>query len=121
MAIISILLDTNAYTAFKRKQNGAVEIIRNADIIGINIVKILLIILCLHRQNPLYNTTGGTGNLDLYQFNFPSIGKNRWGFGKGIYGIVASLDVNIRLQGLDDFRSSGLVKNYHRINGFEGG
>jgi predicted nucleic acid-binding protein len=38
MAITSILLDTNAYTAFKRNQNEAVEIIRNTDIIGINTV-----------------------------------------------------------------------------------
>lgn len=38
MAIISILLDTNSYTAFKRNQTEAVEIIRNADIIGINTV-----------------------------------------------------------------------------------
>jgi predicted nucleic acid-binding protein len=38
MVITSILLDTNAYTAFKRNQNEAVEIIRNTDIIGINTV-----------------------------------------------------------------------------------
>ncbi|MFM5983310.1 MAG: type II toxin-antitoxin system VapC family toxin [Sphaerospermopsis kisseleviana] len=36
MAIKSILLDTNAYTAFKRNQNEAVAIIRNVDIIVIN-------------------------------------------------------------------------------------
>jgi tRNA(fMet)-specific endonuclease VapC len=36
MAIKSILLDTNAYTAFKRNQNEAVLIIGNVDIIAIN-------------------------------------------------------------------------------------
>jgi tRNA(fMet)-specific endonuclease VapC len=36
MAIKSILLDTNAYTAFKRNQNEAVTIIANVDIIAIN-------------------------------------------------------------------------------------
>ncbi|MCE2699405.1 MAG: type II toxin-antitoxin system VapC family toxin [Nostocales cyanobacterium LE14-WE4] len=36
MAIKSILLDTNAYTAFKRNQNEAVSIIGNVDIIAIN-------------------------------------------------------------------------------------
>ncbi|AFZ56136.1 type II toxin-antitoxin system VapC family toxin [Anabaena cylindrica FACHB-243] len=36
MAIKSILLDTNAYTAFKRNQNEAVAIIGNVDIIVIN-------------------------------------------------------------------------------------
>ncbi|TAF03440.1 MAG: type II toxin-antitoxin system VapC family toxin [Nostocales cyanobacterium] len=36
MAIKSILLDTNAYTAFKRNQNEAVSIIGNVDIIVIN-------------------------------------------------------------------------------------
>ncbi|PPJ62626.1 type II toxin-antitoxin system VapC family toxin [Cuspidothrix issatschenkoi] len=36
MAIKSILLDTNAYTAFKRNQNEAVTIIANVDIIVIN-------------------------------------------------------------------------------------
>lgn len=38
MAIISILLDTNAYTAFKRNKFEALEIIRNVDIIGVNSV-----------------------------------------------------------------------------------
>jgi tRNA(fMet)-specific endonuclease VapC len=36
MAIKSILLDTNAYTAFKRNQNEAVAIIGSVDIIAIN-------------------------------------------------------------------------------------
>lgn len=36
MAIKSILLDTNAYTAFKRNQNQAVSIIKSVDIIAIN-------------------------------------------------------------------------------------
>ncbi|MFM2063704.1 MAG: Toxin VapC4 [Cyanobacteriota bacterium] len=36
MAIKSILLDTNAYTAFKRNQKEAVSIIGNVDIIAIN-------------------------------------------------------------------------------------
>lgn len=38
MAITSILLDTNAYTAFKRNKFEALEIIRNVDIIGINTI-----------------------------------------------------------------------------------
>ncbi|MBD1194306.1 type II toxin-antitoxin system VapC family toxin [Vulcanococcus sp. Clear-D1] len=38
MAIKSILIDTNAYTAFKRHQNQAVEIIENVDIIAINTI-----------------------------------------------------------------------------------
>jgi len=38
MAITSILLDTNAYTAFKRNKLDTLEIIRNVDIIGINSV-----------------------------------------------------------------------------------
>jgi len=38
MAVKSILLDTNAYTAFKRNQNEAVAIIENVDIIAINTV-----------------------------------------------------------------------------------
>jgi predicted nucleic acid-binding protein len=38
MAMILILLDTNAYTAFKRRHDEAIEIIRNVDIIGINTV-----------------------------------------------------------------------------------
>ena len=36
MVIKSILLDTNAYTAFKRNQNEAVAILKNVDIIAIN-------------------------------------------------------------------------------------
>ena len=36
MAIKSILLDTNAYTAFKRNQTETVTIIGNVDIIAIN-------------------------------------------------------------------------------------
>ena len=36
MAIKSILLDTNAYAAFKRNQNEAFSIIANVDIIVIN-------------------------------------------------------------------------------------
>ena len=36
MEIKSILLDTNAYTAFKQNQNEAVSIIQNVDIIAIN-------------------------------------------------------------------------------------
>ncbi|NET70978.1 MAG: type II toxin-antitoxin system VapC family toxin [Sphaerospermopsis sp. SIO1G2] len=36
MAIKSILLDTNAYTAFKRNHKEAVAIIKNVDIIVIN-------------------------------------------------------------------------------------
>lgn len=36
MAVREILLDTNAYTAFKRNVPEAIEIIRHAPIIGIN-------------------------------------------------------------------------------------
>jgi predicted nucleic acid-binding protein len=38
MEIKSILLDTNAYTAFKRNQNEAITIIQTVDIIAINTV-----------------------------------------------------------------------------------
>ncbi len=38
MVMKSILLDTNAYTAFKSNRNEAVEIIRNVDFIAMNTV-----------------------------------------------------------------------------------
>jgi tRNA(fMet)-specific endonuclease VapC len=38
MEIKSILLDTNAYTAFKRNQNKAISIIQTVDIIAMNTV-----------------------------------------------------------------------------------
>lgn len=36
MEIKAILLDTNAYTAFKRNVSDAVEVIKNAPLIGVN-------------------------------------------------------------------------------------
>lgn len=36
MALIQILLDTNAYEAFKRAEPSALEILSQADLIGIN-------------------------------------------------------------------------------------
>jgi len=38
MAMICILLDTNAYVAFKRGNADAVEILRHADQIGISVI-----------------------------------------------------------------------------------
>jgi len=40
MAIRGILLDTNAYAAFKRNLDESLEIIRRASVIGINAVVI---------------------------------------------------------------------------------
>ncbi len=40
MAMIRILLDTNAYAAFKRGNADAVEILRHADQIGISVIMI---------------------------------------------------------------------------------
>ena len=38
MEIKPILLDTNAYTAFKRNVSDALEIIKNSPLIGLNTV-----------------------------------------------------------------------------------
>jgi len=38
MALIKILLDTNAYEAFKRADKSALEILSQAETIGINSV-----------------------------------------------------------------------------------
>jgi tRNA(fMet)-specific endonuclease VapC len=38
VAVISILIDSNAYSAFKRRNGDALSIIQNADRIGLSVI-----------------------------------------------------------------------------------
>ena len=38
MAVIRVFLDTNAYTTFKKGDEDTVQVIRNADLVGVSVV-----------------------------------------------------------------------------------